>query len=321
MRKIKISARFLAVGLALGTVTALHSYVLWSPARTWDRTPLYTVDHRGLLTSVQDGDNGATRVTNALNSLNAWNGAGAGRLAIASKGYLPFSSTDGIPTLNFDDPASFCVGNCVARTYYMRYSQRSDGTYRTYDADIVTNSGGFSFTSEGEDPGGVGCSNEIYVEGLMVHEMGHAIGLDHTNVQSATMWPYINYCDNSWATTEADDENGVLALHGAAPCTACDRYHGDLTGTGDIEYEPDSYYYYGFADTHTAWLVGPSGTNFNLYLEHRQNGVWTTVAMSTGSSSSEYISYYGPAGDYRWRVSSASGRGIYRFYWAFPWSL
>lgn len=201
------------VTLTLLAVVA-SAFVLLNPPRTWDSPPTYIVDQGGIA-SINDGDNGVTAVVNAINSNDAWNGAGAGVVVNAVAGSVAgFSLGDGIPMLNFDDPLNVCTGNCLAATFTGFFSERDDGTFSIDDADIVTNDGGFNWTSEGEDPGGAGCSSEIYVEGVQVHEVGHGLGLGHTNVGGATMFPSVSFCNNGPATIETDDANGILALYG-----------------------------------------------------------------------------------------------------------
>lgn len=184
-------------------------FVLLSPARTWDWSPTYVVDNRGL-PSINDGDGGVTRTVNALTSTQAWNIA---CLAVAGS-VSGFTLGDGIPMLNFRDPLNVCTGSCLAATFTGFFSDRGNGTYRIDDADIVFNSGGVEWTSEGEDPLGAGCSSEMYVESVAVHEVGHGLGLAHTNVSGATMFPSASFCNNSRATTEADDQGGLNALYG-----------------------------------------------------------------------------------------------------------
>ena len=46
----------------------------------------------------------------------------------------------------------------------------------------------------------------------MVHEFGHALGLDHSNNRSAIMWPYINAGVQNRVPTP-DDENGLCSLY------------------------------------------------------------------------------------------------------------
>jgi len=311
----------LAAAIVLVAVGAASAYVLLSPARTWDNPPSYIVDNRGL-TGVNDGDGGATRTRNAITSSSAWNGAGAGTVINASVGSVSsFSLGDGVPMLNFRDPTGACSSNCLAATFTGYYSSRGDGTYRIDDADIVTNTS-HSWTSQGEDPGGSGCSGEFYVEGVQVHEIGHGLGLGHTNVSGATMYPSVSACNNGPATTEADDDAGINALYGGggggggggAPCTGCDHYTGSLSGSGDSDVHPNGNYYYSGSGTHEGWLEGPSGTDFDLRL-YRWNGWnWSQVASSLSSSSSEHIAYNGSSGYYYWRIESWSGSGSYDFW-------
>lgn len=63
-------------------------------------------------------------------------------------------------------------------------------------------------------------------------------------------------------------------------------------------------------------LKGPAANaDFDLYLQQRVSGTWTTVAQSrTPSASGEFIRYAASsAGSYRWRIRSASGAGAYGF--------
>jgi hypothetical protein len=191
-----------ALLLCLGAST-LTAYVLLSPTRRWASDPNVIVDNRGL-SSVTDGDLGRTRTRNAIVSSSAWNGAGSGTLLTAAVGSVAsFSLGDGRPMLNFRNPYGTCSGNCLAATYTGYYTGST-----IYDADIVTNYNGFAWASLGES-----CSNEMYVEAVMVHEVGHLLGLGHTNVSGATMYPSVSYCNMGPASTAADDENGVNFLY------------------------------------------------------------------------------------------------------------
>lgn len=184
---------------------SLSAYVLLSPRRTWDSPPLVTVDSRGL-SSVSDGDLGRTRTRNAILT---WNSAGSGTRLSATVGSVSgFSLGDGRVHLNFRDPVGVCSGNCLAATFTGYYQRRSNGTYRIYDADIVTNSTGFAWASAGES-----CSGEMYVEGVMVHEVGHMLGLGHSNVSGATMYPTVSYCNNGPASLASDDINAINDLY------------------------------------------------------------------------------------------------------------
>jgi len=307
-----------AVGLLVaGSVSA---YVLLSPTRTWDSAPNYRVDSRGLV-GVTDSTGGATAVVNAINNSSVgWNGAGSGTVVTATRASVSgFSLGDGIPMLNFTDPQNACTGNCLAATFTSYYSSRGDGTYRIYDADIVTNTA-HPWTSQSEDPGGSGCSGEFYIEGVMVHEIGHALGLAHTTVSGATMYPSVSACNNAPASIATDDANGINALYagggggGGAPCTNCEHYSGSLSGSGSYAYQPNGNYYYSGSGTHKGWLEGPSSADFDLYLWKWNGSSWSTVASSLSGSSSESITYNGSSGYYVWRIYSYSGSGSYDFW-------
>lgn len=184
---------------------SLSAYVLLSPRRTWDSPPSVTVDNRGI-PSISDGDFGASRTRSAILT---WNSAGTGTRLSASVGSVSgFTLGDGRVMLNFRDPIGACTGNCLAATFTGYYQSRGNGTYRITDADIVTNYAGFAWASAGET-----CSNEIYVEGVMTHEVGHMLGLAHSNVSGATMYPTVAYCDNGPASLATDDRNAINDLY------------------------------------------------------------------------------------------------------------
>lgn len=88
-------------------------------------------------------------------------------------------------------------------------------------------------------------------------------------------------------------------------------YTGTLSGTGASQYRPDPYYQVTTSGTHTGSLTGPANTDFDLYLQKWNGSTWATVKSSLGSTSTEYITYSGTAGYYRWRIYSYSGSGNY----------
>jgi len=201
--------RSVVLAALLATVSSgVSAYVLLSPRRTWDNDPNVRVDSRGNPT-VADGAGGRNYVRNAIRSSSAWNGAGAGTVVNATVASVSsFRLGDGIPMLNFRDPVGACRGSCLAATFTGYYQRRSNGTYRIYDADIVTNPN-INYASAGES-----CSGSEYrIEGVMVHEVGHLLGLGHTNVSGATMYPSVSACNNNPATTERDDEAAIRDLY------------------------------------------------------------------------------------------------------------
>jgi hypothetical protein len=202
-----LSTLSLAVIAAL-VATSLSAYVLLSPRRTWDSDPNYRVDSRGQ-SSIADGDGGRNATRNAIVSSSAWNGAGAGTVIAATVASISsYRLGDGVPMLNFRDPIGACTGSCLAATFTGYYQQRSNGTFRIFDADIVTNASR-NWASAGETCSGT----EFRIEGVMVHETGHGLGLGHTSVSGATMFPSVSACNNGPASTESDDEAAIRDLY------------------------------------------------------------------------------------------------------------
>jgi hypothetical protein len=63
-----------------------------------------------------------------------------------------------------------------------------------------------------DGPGGVGSGVDL--QGVACHEIGHSLGLGHTNVGGATMFPSISGTGIGQRSIEADDINGVKAIYG-----------------------------------------------------------------------------------------------------------
>ena len=229
MQKTTISKIAFATAILTVTAGALSAYVLLNPRRTWSSTPTYIIDDRGQ-SSITDNDGGVSRTVNAINSNAAWNGAGAGTVVNAQAGSVAgWQLGDGVPMLNFRDPEGVCTGTCLAATFTGFYESSGRGRNKTTtitDADIVTNTA-YDWTSQGEPDG---CSGEFYIEGVQVHEIGHGLGLGHSNVAGATMYPSVSACNNGPATIEADDAAGINDLYGGGgtcnlgqkgdPCTS-----------------------------------------------------------------------------------------------------
>jgi hypothetical protein len=94
--------------------------------------------------------------------------------------------------------------------------------------------------------------------------------------------------------------------------STCTSASGTLSGTGANSYQPSSSgYASSVSGAHTATLSGPSGTDFDLYLQKWNGSSWAQVATSLGSTSTESINYSGTAGTYRWRIYSYTGSGTY----------
>jgi hypothetical protein len=93
-------------------------------------------------------------------------------------------------------------GSALATTYWW-YSGSNIA-----DADIVVWDGAFTFFT-----GASGCSNGAYIEDVLTHEFGHALGLDHSTDPAATMYPTYSLCSQEMRSLGTDDIAGVEALY------------------------------------------------------------------------------------------------------------
>ena len=204
-----------------------------SPLRHWFNTPRdVIVDNTGLA-SVNDGDGG---VAAAVAAVTPWNSAGAGNITSSTQvtgGQIPADPNDIIAPnspsyLVLSDPFNVCKGTCLAATltgFYDESSKRlcdGDVFVEIVDSDIVFNLGN-DFTTAGESDG---CTAfppkraEYSLEAVVAHEVGHLIGLGHSDVSGSLMFPSVAPCTDPTSLLQTDDENGAKALY-ACSVSSC----------------------------------------------------------------------------------------------------
>jgi streptogrisin C len=134
---------------------------------------------------------------------------------------------------------------------------------------------------------------------------------------------------SSGGTTYFQPVNEILSAYGrtlitsggggttppTTPPTGCTGHEFSVNGSlssGGSAYQPgNSYYYSSASGSHRACLDGPTGTDFDLYLQKWSGSAWTAVASGTTPAADESVTYSGTAGYYRWRVHAYSGSGTY----------
>lgn len=57
------------------------------------------------------------------------------------------------------------------------------------------------------------CTTGFDLAGVSTHEFGHAVGLGHTNVSGATMYPSVARCDFSISSLANDDKAGYSSIY------------------------------------------------------------------------------------------------------------
>jgi matrixin len=226
--KNKISIAIVSASLAGVVSTAAFGYVLLSPARRWfnaDTPRQVNVDNRGI-SSITGGDPDHG-VTAAVNAVKAWNSSGV-NVTASSSGTVAYRQGDGISDVIFGDPLHICTGTCLAATLTGYYSTSITGTCGGLTVDKVTDADvAFNLSYDYTTPAQGSCSSEIYLDSVLTHEVGHVIGLAHSNTSSALMYPTVSYCDDKHLAT--DDLNGRNALYN---CTLVEGGGGGCNPAG-----------------------------------------------------------------------------------------
>ena len=219
----------LVAALILCTLSsAAFGYVLLSPARRWfnaDTPRQVNIDNRGV-SSVTGGDPDRG-VSACVSAVNSWNGGGvtvtSGRSASVS-----YSQGDGISDVVFGDPLHICTGTCLAATLTGYYSTSTTGTCGGLTVDKITDSDvAFNLAYDYTTPAQGSCSNEIYLDSVLAHEVGHVIGLGHSNTSAALMYASVAYCSHK--VVASDDTNGRNALYN---CTLVEGGGGGCKAAG-----------------------------------------------------------------------------------------
>lgn len=78
--------------------------------------------------------------------------------------------------------------------------------FRALEADVVTNAGIACYLASRANPSKVG-------EELFAHELGHTLGLGHSLLYPALMYPYL-HGDDRGALLHEDDRRGILKIYG-----------------------------------------------------------------------------------------------------------
>ncbi|HEX6969308.1 MAG TPA: S8 family serine peptidase, partial [Micromonosporaceae bacterium] len=103
----------------------------------------------------------------------------------------------------------------------------------------------------------------------------------------------------------------TVTSSGGSGCSGYEVVETGSLSSGQSAYHPGGSYFYAASGTHRACLDGPTGTDFDLYLQRWNGWYWSTVAQSISSGPDESITYSGSAGYYRYRVHAYSGSGSY----------
>ena len=195
MKKQTILNLAIAAILVVAAAEPMMAYTLLSPRRTWASTPVTVRVYTAGNSTINDGDGGVTAVVGAIKAWGIINSSSTTSPAV--RGTAP-------ATITLNNNGKVCTGSCLAATLTGYYTGNT-----IYDADIYTNTR-YDYTSSRETDG---CSGEYDIDGIMTHEVGHVIGLGHSSVAGATMYPSVSSCNYNNRTLEADDIAGKNDLY------------------------------------------------------------------------------------------------------------
>lgn len=130
------------------------------------------------------------------------------------------------------------------------------------------------------------------------------------NRGGTTYFQPVNEALNAYGVTLRTGGGGTTP-----PSGACTGYESTRTGSlsaGAAVAVPSTTGFAAAAGTLRGCLDGPTGTDFDLYLQRKGSGnKWTTVAQGITTNPDETVTYAGSAGTYRWVVESYTGSGSY----------
>lgn len=196
MKRI-ISYAFVALFL-VALAQPMMAYVLLSPRRRWQTTPVTVRVYNVGNSTITDGDGGVTAVVGAIRVWGIISSSSTSSAAV--RGSAP-------ATIMLNTNGGVCTGSCLAATLTGYYTTQA-GDDRIYDADVYTNTSVALYSSRES-----GCSAEYDIDGIMAHEVGHVIGIGHSNVSGATMYPSVSACNTGNRSLATDDINAKNDLY------------------------------------------------------------------------------------------------------------
>ena len=194
--RLKVSTALIASVLAFGTVLSSGARAYSLLGYSWAQSPVPDDINPANMDLPTAAIEPAIRA-----AADAWKLQSGASFSFAFAGYSSqtTNTNDGINLIMFRNESS---GSAIATTYTWFSGAR------LIDADMIFWDAGFQFFT-----GTSGCSNGFYIEDVATHEFGHALGLGHSMVTSATMYPSIWDCSQQTRSLDADDIAAVRALY------------------------------------------------------------------------------------------------------------
>lgn len=198
-RRLQLAGLIATLIFAIGTLaTRLNAYA--TNGHTWGVNPIrYYINPQNKYISE------SSAVAAITSAASTWNGVANINLTYAGYTNKSSLSNDGVNAVFFRDDSSAYI----AETYWWW-----DSSGRLIDADIMYHENNKFYS------GNMGCNGDgFYVENTGAHEFGHLLGLGHSSVEIAAMWPYSGACETIRETLDPDDVAGLRSLYPGSTST------------------------------------------------------------------------------------------------------
>ena len=127
---------------------------------------------------------------------------------------------DGMNIISFADESMLLGSSVVAATY--SFFRSDSGSIVSDEADIILNPA-FQYSTSGE-------ANKFDLQGVLTHEIGHLLGLDHAALLSSVMEPFGSVSQLDQRTLSYDDIAGISEIY---PNNSAAPVVGEIRGTID----------------------------------------------------------------------------------------
>ncbi len=202
------------------------------------------------------------------NAIDAWNSASGSRARIvesmANRSRRDWQ-TNNVHLVVFDENNSsgyFSGGSSIVAITPVTFF--TDG--RIIDADVIFNGKNFGFSTSGE-------IGKFDIQDVAAHELGHLLGLDHSGVCGATMYPYVDPIVILHRSLALDDQRGMRHLY---PTGSFARISGKITRAGSGEVVPGAHVAARDGDGHIAAAI-LSDANGDFVLQGLDSGSYEVI--------------------------------------------
>jgi hypothetical protein len=211
--------RFRNTTLAAGTAIVVLSggiaaYQTFGKKWVSNSAPFY-INPANADNALQSGRTNADVVAALQAGMNVWNSQSGTPFRFNYGGQVSDTATalDNRNVVIFRNTTN---GGAIASTYsWFNSSGFIDSDIVFWDSGFALYTGSTLCGTTPADPTRQTVSNSAYIEDVAAHEFGHALGLNHSSVGTATMYPSVSYCSKDLRTLDADDIAGARSLYGS----------------------------------------------------------------------------------------------------------